>query len=450
MSVPRIGAIALLAAGAILLPHTATAQLSGIARILEGPSHLLHSSSPGYMGVLVGDVDSDSASKLKLREVRGAVVTLIDHDAPAAQAGIRVNDVVLRVNSQNVENAEQFIRLLREVPAGRSVSLLISRDGNTQTIAVELCDRKKMEQDVWNRLDRGGDSGASAPAMAILPDGGGGDVPSGGFHMPLFGSSLNVGALVEPLTSQMAEYLGIRSGLMIKQIARKSEAEAAGLKAYDVILKVGNENIATSADWDRALRANQNKPVAVIILRDRKQQTVTLQVDSKHRRSELEDLFPDGDCPLMASLDPDLALQLAQQFAGNDSAIQSMRDQGESLRDQYGDMQNFSISPEQVEQFKKQLEQQAEKFREEFKDKEFKLDQQQMGQFNKLMDQFQKNFKAEDFKFDQKQMEEFKQQMRQFQSPEFNQQMREQMKKEMDQLKRQLEQMQAQGFDHMV
>ena len=46
------------------------------------------------MGVLVGDVDTDSATKLKLKEVRGALITLIDHDAPAAQAGIRVNDVV--------------------------------------------------------------------------------------------------------------------------------------------------------------------------------------------------------------------------------------------------------------------------------------------------------------------------------------------------------------------
>jgi S1-C subfamily serine protease len=72
---------------------------------------------------------------------------------------------------------------------------------------------------------------------------------------------------------------------MIKQIARKSEAEKAGLRAFDVILKVGNDGIATTADWDRSLRANQNKPVGVTILRDRKQQSVNLQVDSKRRRN---------------------------------------------------------------------------------------------------------------------------------------------------------------------
>jgi serine protease Do len=101
-----------------------------------------------------------------------------------------------------------------------------------------------------------------------------------------------VGAMVEPLTSQMAEYLGVSGGLMVKQVARKSEAEAAGLRAFDVILKVGSDSILTSADWDRALRSNEGKPVQVTILRDRKQQNLTLQVDSKHHQSKVQHKNP--------------------------------------------------------------------------------------------------------------------------------------------------------------
>jgi len=93
---------------------------------------------------------------------------------------------------------------------------------------------------------------------------------------------------VEPLTSQMAEYLGIPNGLMVKQVAHKSEAALAGLKAFDVILKVGSEAVTNVAGWDRALRANQGKAVQVTILRDKKQQTVTLQVDSKRHQGELK------------------------------------------------------------------------------------------------------------------------------------------------------------------
>ena len=148
----RFAVAMLLGMGIAVAPPGAGAQSSGIAQMIEGPSPLLHSTSQGYLGVLVGDVDNDSAPKLKLKDVRGAVVTLIDHDAPAAQAGIHVNDVVLQLTGQPVEGAEQFSRMLREIPAGRKVSLLISRDGNTQTIAVELVDHKKMEHDVWNKL----------------------------------------------------------------------------------------------------------------------------------------------------------------------------------------------------------------------------------------------------------------------------------------------------------
>lgn len=419
------GVVFLVAASAIYASQPANAQISGLAELMEEPSPILHSSSQGYLGVLVGDVDSDSAAKLKLKDVRGAVVTLIDHDAPAAQAGIHINDVVVQLNGQNVESAEAFTRMLREIPAGRTVSLVISRDGNLQTMSVELADHKKMEHDVWNRLDNGGDANSSAPAMGILT-GGSGDVPPSGFHMPFFGSTLNVGAMVEPLTSQMADYLGIQGGLMVKQIARKSEAEAAGLKAFDVILKVGTENISTTADWDRSLRSNQNKPVQVTILRDRKQQTLTLQVDSKHHRSELEleDLFDEGNCPLVAALDGDAAEALAQQLAGNDdSAIRSMRDQAEALSSQLGDLQ-LSISPEQMEEFRKQAEQTARQFRDQMK--------------------------SQDFKIDQKQLDELKRQAEKFQTPEFQEQLREQLQKQMEQMRRQFEELQQPGVPHFV
>jgi serine protease Do len=393
----------LLGACMAIAPPGAGAQTSRIGQIMREPSLLLHGGSPGYLGVLVGDVDSDSAPKLKLKDAHGAVVTLIDHDAPAAQAGIRVNDVVVELNGQAVESAEQFGRMLRELPAGRKISLTFSRDGNIQTIDVQLVDHKKMEHDVWNKLDNGSDTFAPVPSMGMLAGGGGGDAPvPGGFHMPFFGSSLNVGALVEPLTSQMADYLGVPSGLMVKQVARKSEAAAAGLKAFDVILKVGGESIATTADWDRTLRANQGKPVQVIILRDRKQQTLTLQVDSKHRHAELEDLCADGGCPLVALLDPEFVDQLNGEAA---AAAEQLRVQGQELQKQLGALPQ--MSQQQIEEMRKQ----AEALREQLNSENFHMDQKQIDQLRQQMEEFRKNFKPEDFRVDPKQMEELRRQM---------------------------------------
>lgn len=183
------------------------------------------------------------------------------------------------------------------------MSIEISRDGNIQTLAVELADRQVLGHDVWNKIGNSGSVSAPPPGMNMLS--GGGNVPSGGgIHLPFFGGSLNVGAMVEPLTSQMAAYLGVDSGLMVKQVTHKSDAAAAGLKAFDVILKVGAEPVKNVAGWDRTLRANQGKQVQITILRDKKQQTLTLQVDSKHRQGSLENPagFTVEDCPIIADL----------------------------------------------------------------------------------------------------------------------------------------------------
>jgi hypothetical protein len=367
---------------------------------------------------------------------------------------------VIEVNGQAVEGAEQFGRMMREVPAGHKVSLVISRDGVNQTITVQLADRKKMENDVWNKLgstDAGGRN-ADPQGMSILPPGGtGSDAPAPrGFHMPFVGGTLNVGALVEPLTSQMAEYLGVSSGLMVKQVARKGEAAAAGFKAFDVILKVGSESISTISDWDRALRANQGKPVQVTILRDKKQQTLTLQVDSKHKSEiELYELLPDGPCPMMALADPAFAQELAKSFTLDESDLQSMRAQAEALKEQMKAFQNeggiakFAISPEQVEEFQKQ----AEHFRDAFKGQDFHLDQKQLDQMKQQMEEFRKGIKPEDFKLDKKQLDQFIDEMqssRHWQAPDADQKLREEMKRQMEQLKRQMEEMQALHFGDRV
>jgi membrane-associated protease RseP (regulator of RpoE activity) len=380
-----------------MAPPGAMSQGTGIMQMVQEPSPmLLFSSSPqGYLGVDFVDVDQEKAQALKLKEVRGAVITLIDHDAPAGQIGLRVNDVVIQLNGQNVEGAEQLKRMLKEIPPGHKVSIEISRDGNVQTMAVELVDHRVLGHEIWNKIGNGGDEFAPS-TMGMLTGTGDASAPSV-FKMPLFGSTLNVGALVEPLTGQMAEYLGVPNGLMVKQVARKSEAAAAGLKAFDVILKVGTDSISTSADWERALHANTGKPVQVTILRDRKQQTLTLQVDSKRKTGmlELEDGFGDGICPLMAEIDPELEGDAL-------ASAELLEKQAETLKDKIK-IDDFTIDQKQLDEMKKQMEE----FGKDFNGKLLAVDP-------KLAAELGKSFKIEEFKVDPKQMEELKKQMEEF------------------------------------
>ena len=273
------GLIAVAAIAALLLlgPKWSPAQAHRMIALMQMNGPLAARAAQGYLGIDFANVDPAKAAELKLKPAHGAIITLIDHDAPAGQIGLKVNDVVLQMNGQEVQSAQQLRSMLKALPPGSQVSLQINRDGALQTLNAKLVDRESMEKRIWNRLSSIGD----IPEMGLFS---GSSMPSG-FHLPSFGSTLKVGALVEPLTSQMAAYLGVPSGLMVKQVAHKSAAEAAGLRAFDVILKVGDESIATSADWDRALRASQGQPVPVVILRDKKQQTLTMQVMKKHRAS---------------------------------------------------------------------------------------------------------------------------------------------------------------------
>jgi serine protease Do len=267
---------------------TARAQSFHLIQFVEQSTpFLLHSSSQGYLGVYLADVDTDHQQSLKLKDSHGALITLIDHDAPAGKIGLRVNDVVLQINGLSIQTSEQLRRVLAALPAGHKVQLVISRDGNTLHFEVQLADRKMIARNMQEQIHAPASDSNGAPGMAILGNTGTADydAPTGFFHWWTGGANLNVGATVEPLTAQMSDYLGLPNGLMVKAIIKKSEADSAGLKTHDIILKVGTESIATIADWERALHSNQDKPVPVTILRDKKQITITLQVDSKHHKS---------------------------------------------------------------------------------------------------------------------------------------------------------------------
>ena len=270
--------IALALAGGLLTASGATLSAQGLqlSQFWEQRWLLLHSHSQGLLGVYVGDVDQERAQALHVKEMRGAEITILDHDAPASKAGLKLHDVIVQMNGEAVENAEQVRRVLHQTAPGRKVQLVISRDGAPLSFTVQMADRRKVQEEAWEEL--GSPGTANVPSQGFFS--GGGNAPSG-FHLPFTGNSLHVGVMVEPLTAQMADFLGVSGGVMIKSVAHKSAADAAGLKRHDVILEVGGENVATSSDWERLLRAADGKPVQVAIFRDRMKQLVLLQVDGK-------------------------------------------------------------------------------------------------------------------------------------------------------------------------
>jgi serine protease Do len=82
-------------------------------------------------GMVVGAITPEIARELDLPRGRGgAIVSDVDRNSPAANAGVLPNDVILKVNGQVVSNVSQVTRELQRAAAGQPVFLLVWRDGN--------------------------------------------------------------------------------------------------------------------------------------------------------------------------------------------------------------------------------------------------------------------------------------------------------------------------------
>lgn len=261
----------------------------------DAPALLLHSSQ-GYLGIDYRDLDNDRARTLKVRDGHGVEVVTVDHDAPAGKAGLRVHDVILQLNGQSVDNADQLHRMLHDIPAGGAVNFLVSRGGSAVNVSAQLVDRAVLQQEAWPRHYSAPEDNSVVGRRrgAFIGSGDSGEAFSGGSETStshgFMGWSLGktnnlppVGATVDPLGSQLADYFGVKHGVLIKSVDDGTPAANAGLKAGDVVLKIGQTEMKTPSAWEHALRSNEGKSVPVTILRDHKQQilTLTLQPGTK-------------------------------------------------------------------------------------------------------------------------------------------------------------------------
>ncbi|HXE91852.1 MAG TPA: PDZ domain-containing protein [Terriglobales bacterium] len=234
-----------------------------------------------YLGVDVADVTAERMAALKLKEERGVEVRLVDQDAPAGKAGLKVGDVILDFNGQRVESAEALRRMIHETPPGRSVKLGISRDGQPMTLTATLGDRSKMYAGKYKVI---------MPKLPRIPE-----VPA--VDVVVRTSVARNGLVVENLTNQLGEFFGVKdgAGVLVRSVEKGSPAEASGFKAGDVIVSVGNEKIADTGDWRAAMRRQKGGAVSVGIIREKKTQTLTLNLPE--RKSSEDSSFLQFDLP---------------------------------------------------------------------------------------------------------------------------------------------------------
>jgi serine protease Do len=265
------------------LGSIAWAQLGSLP--IQPQDFMLHHSQ-GYLGVDIRNIDADEASTLKLSDTHGAEVLAVDHDAPAAKAGLKAHDVLLDMNGQTIGGCEQLRRMLHDLPPGRTVVFIVSRDGKPVNVTIQLADRALLQQQAWSQHFSVPEP--SEPAAPNVGESFLGPRPTGGsrFLGTLIPNSLYVGADVNPVRAQLADYFGVKrgTGLLVENVDDDSPAYRAGLKAGDVILRVNADSIVSRNDWLKSIHRYRGQVVEVTIVRAKQELTVAMSAGTPPKK----------------------------------------------------------------------------------------------------------------------------------------------------------------------
>jgi C-terminal processing protease CtpA/Prc len=239
---------------------------------------LLGDDGASWLGVESLEISSERAKELKLPAERGVLLERIVPDSPAAKAGLKDNDVITEINGQRVEGAAQFRRMIREIPAGRSVQFTVWRDGRAQTVSVTL-GKSEEHANMWFKTAPRAFSfqlpSIEVPEVAPMLD-----MDMGGYGV-LAGSRPRLGIDAEDLNGQFGAYFGAPDGegVLVREVSAGSPAEKAGVKSGDVITLLNGERIRSLGDLREKLAGKRDeKTVKLGVLRNKSEVSITVEM----------------------------------------------------------------------------------------------------------------------------------------------------------------------------
>jgi len=235
-------------------------------------------SGHGWLGAAVSEVTPDKVKEFKLPAERGVVLGKIVPDSPAAKAGLKENDVVTEVNGQRIEGTEQFRRMIREIPSGRTAQITMWRDGRSQTLTVTI---GKAEPHINGAVVSPGTFAFNMPDLSNLNE-----------MMevnPWLGGQPRLGIDAEDLEGDFGNYFGAPDGegVLVRGVFPDSPAAKAGLKAGDVITAVNGDRVRSVGDLREKLAEKRGEnTVKLGLLRNKAPLTLTVEIPAPAEKQE--------------------------------------------------------------------------------------------------------------------------------------------------------------------
>ncbi len=183
----------------------------------------------GWLGVRIQEVDQDLADAIGLDNVAGALISDVP-EGPAAEAGILSGDVILSFDGKDVDNTRALVRAVGDADVGKTVRVVVFRDGKTQTLKVVLGRREDAER------------------PQIVPTAAKPDVTE----------QEALGMTLSALTDEIRQGLGLDAesqGVAVVNIDETSDAFEKGIRPGDLIAEVGQTPVKTAQDVSKAFSA---------------------------------------------------------------------------------------------------------------------------------------------------------------------------------------------------
>ena len=205
----------------------------------------------GWLGVSIQEVTPDLAKQFGMKEARGALVSEVIPDSPAAAAGIQSGDIIIGFNDKPVESPSVLRNTVAQIPVGATVKLEVLRNKKTVTLEAKIAEQPKDMTQAEGETVQGNDKDTSL-----------------------------AGVEVRNLTPDIARQLGLHAGtagVVVARVEQGSVAEEGGLQEGDVIVEINRHPVRNIADFKR-LSSKLSKKDNVLLFINRRGQKLFIAI----------------------------------------------------------------------------------------------------------------------------------------------------------------------------
>lgn len=214
----------------------------------------------GWLGVVIQEVTRDLAESFGMDRAHGALVTQVLPDSPAAKAGLRVGDVIVAFNGDEVPRSSALPPMVGVTPIGSKAEVDIVRDGERMTLRVTI-GRLPGESELAG-YGSPEDEGAEESQTEEPADAG-----------------ARLGMRVATVSDALREQRDLGPGGVEVVELTSAPAVGSGLRRGDVIVMMNSRPIEGVADFgERVAELSGGRSVALLVERDSGPQFIAIEV----------------------------------------------------------------------------------------------------------------------------------------------------------------------------